>query len=160
MTKKFLYAETSGAYGESTGFETTDHVDVSTGAPDAGKPVVLNSDGEIDPTMLGLLWTKVEETATATSITVIDTTAISDFIGLDYIFTIWTDDKTKVRSGYMRVIRTSATDTKDSVHGRLRVGMLNVNVNVNVVAGQAQLQVTNNETFNVNVEVARLQLGG
>jgi hypothetical protein len=160
MSEKFLYVKPSGTYGEKEGFEIADHIDESAGPADSGKPVVLNNDGKIDPSMVDILWTKKTETATASSVTNIDLTSIDNFISLDYIYTIWTDDKTKVRSAYMRVIRTSATDTKDSVHGRLRVGMLNVNVNVNVVAGQAQLQVTNNETFNVNVEVARLQLGG
>lgn len=108
----------------------------------------------------GGAWTQVPGAVPASSTVVLDTTAMTDFIGLDYIFTIWSDDKTKVRSGYMRVIRATATSTKESVHGKLRQGSLDVGIDVVVVSGEARLQLTNNESFNVNVEVARLLLGG
>jgi hypothetical protein len=108
----------------------------------------------------GGAWSQVPGSVPASSTVIIDSTPMSEFIGLDYIFTIWSDDKTKVRSGYMRVIRATATSTKESVHGKLRQGSLSVEVNMTVVSGEARLEITNNESFNLNVEVARLLLGG
>jgi hypothetical protein len=44
-------SEMKGLYGF---YHTTDFMDQSTGAPDANKPVMLNSQGQIDPTMLDM----------------------------------------------------------------------------------------------------------
>lgn len=52
-TRKTLYVDANGDYIESTGmFETSDYINTSAGVADAGKPVVLNADGKIDPTMI------------------------------------------------------------------------------------------------------------
>jgi hypothetical protein len=52
-TRKALYVDLNGDSIESTGmYETADYIDVSTGVADAGKPIVLNSDGVVDPTMV------------------------------------------------------------------------------------------------------------
>lgn len=53
MSKKFIYVNANGLYEETAGaFEVADHVSSSAGAGDSGKPVVLNSDGKIDSTMI------------------------------------------------------------------------------------------------------------
>jgi len=55
MSKKFLYVNTDGDYEESPGaYETSDFINSSTGVPDAGKPIILDSSGKIDPSMLDL----------------------------------------------------------------------------------------------------------
>lgn len=52
-TRKFLYVDANGDYIESAGaFEAADHINVSTGGSDAGKPIVLDSEGKIDPSMI------------------------------------------------------------------------------------------------------------
>ena len=53
MSQKFLYVNSEGFYEESLGaFEEADHIDTSAGAGDAGKPIVLNSNGKIDNSMI------------------------------------------------------------------------------------------------------------
>lgn len=53
MSKKFLYVDSAGDYVESAGaYEQSDFVAVSAGAGDAGKPVKLDGDGNIDASMI------------------------------------------------------------------------------------------------------------
>lgn len=53
MTKKFLYTDANADYVESAGaYETADHINVSTGVSDAGKPIVLDAAGLISSTMI------------------------------------------------------------------------------------------------------------
>ena len=53
MSKKFIYVDSAGLYDESLGaYEESDHIDSSAGAADAGKPIVLNSDGKVDYSMI------------------------------------------------------------------------------------------------------------
>jgi hypothetical protein len=49
-TRKFLYVDPNGDYIESVGaFEAADHVSSSAGGADAGKPIVLDGSGKLDP---------------------------------------------------------------------------------------------------------------
>lgn len=53
MTRKFLYTEANGDYIETAGaYEASDHINVSAGAGDAGKPIVLDAGGQIDASMI------------------------------------------------------------------------------------------------------------
>jgi len=53
MSQKFIYVNSEGDYEESPGaFEQSDFINTSTGATDAGKPIVLDADGKIDDTMI------------------------------------------------------------------------------------------------------------
>lgn len=53
MSQKFLYVGADGFYVESEGaYEISDHINTSTGVPDAGKPIVLDAAGKIDNTMI------------------------------------------------------------------------------------------------------------
>lgn len=52
MSKKFLYPQDTGYEKEAEAFETSDFIDSSTGAADAGKPVKLDGDGNIDASMI------------------------------------------------------------------------------------------------------------
>lgn len=49
MTKKYLYVGADGLYTESLAYETIDHIALSAGVGDAGKPIVLDSRGKFDP---------------------------------------------------------------------------------------------------------------
>ncbi len=53
MARKFIFVNTDGDYQETPGaYEQSDFIDVSTGVTDAGKPIVLDSGGLIDPSMI------------------------------------------------------------------------------------------------------------
>jgi len=51
--RKVLYVNASGEYVESAGaYETADHIAVSAGVADAGKPIVLDAAGNVDASMI------------------------------------------------------------------------------------------------------------
>ena len=53
MSKKFVYVNTDGTLVETPGaFESSDFVNSSAGAGDAGKPILLDSGGLIDASMI------------------------------------------------------------------------------------------------------------
>ena len=53
MSQKFIFVDANGDYTESPGaFEVSDHVQVSTGAADAGSPIILDANGLIDSSLI------------------------------------------------------------------------------------------------------------
>jgi hypothetical protein len=53
MAQKFIYVNVDGDYEETPGaYEQSDFIDSSAGAADAGKPIVLDSNGQIDASMI------------------------------------------------------------------------------------------------------------
>ncbi|RLA59531.1 MAG: hypothetical protein DRQ78_10520 [Epsilonproteobacteria bacterium] len=53
MARKFIFVNSDGDYQETPGaYEQLDFIDVSTGITDAGKPIVLDAGGLIDPSMI------------------------------------------------------------------------------------------------------------
>lgn len=55
MSKKFIYVDSNGDYTESAGaYEVADHVAVSSGGVDAGKPIVLDGSGKLDASLYDL----------------------------------------------------------------------------------------------------------
>lgn len=52
MSEKFLIVGANGEYEERTGYNTSEFIDASTGVSDAGKPIVLDANGEIDSSMI------------------------------------------------------------------------------------------------------------
>ena len=53
MSKKFVYVNVDGDYEETPGaFEISDHIDSSAGAGDAGKPIITDSNGQIDSSFI------------------------------------------------------------------------------------------------------------
>lgn len=53
--RKFLFTDANGDYCESAGaYEVADHVATSAGGADAGKPIVLDGSGKLDPSLLDL----------------------------------------------------------------------------------------------------------
>ncbi len=55
MAQKFIFVNTDGDYQESPGaYEQSDFINQSNGAADAGKPVVLDADGLLDPSFINV----------------------------------------------------------------------------------------------------------
>lgn len=86
MTQKFIFVNTDGDYEESAGaFEVADHIDSSTGVADAGKPIILDSNGKIDPSMISfdsLTWKLPARAATTASISLASAPASIDGVTL------------------------------------------------------------------------------
>lgn len=52
-TRKFLYVDANGDYTESAGaYEVADFIATSAGGADAGKPIVLDASGKLDPSLI------------------------------------------------------------------------------------------------------------
>lgn len=85
MTRKFLYTDANGDYTEANAYETTDHISVSTGVADAGKPIVLNASGIVDPSMIsfdGLTWKTPARVTTTANINLASAPAAIDGVTL------------------------------------------------------------------------------
>ncbi len=52
MSKDFIFVNAGGDYEEAIGYETSDFINSSAGAGDAGKPIVLDAAGHIDASMI------------------------------------------------------------------------------------------------------------
>ena len=53
MSKKFIFVNVDGDYEETPGaYEVTDFIDATTGVADAGKPIVLDASGHLDPSFI------------------------------------------------------------------------------------------------------------
>jgi hypothetical protein len=50
--KDFLFVNADGLYEEAESYETSDFISTSAGAADAGKPIVLDANGQIDGSMI------------------------------------------------------------------------------------------------------------
>ena len=86
MPQNFLFTDANGDYTEAVGFETADHIDSSTGVADAGKPIILNADGKIDPTMISfdsLTWKQPARVASTADVTIATAPAAIDGVTLN-----------------------------------------------------------------------------
>lgn len=55
MSKKFVYVDANGDYAESVGaYEESDFISTSAGGADAGKPIVLDASGKLDPSFIDM----------------------------------------------------------------------------------------------------------
>ena len=52
MTTKYLIVDANGAYAENNGYSSSEFINSSAGAGDAGKPIVLDAAGLIDSSMV------------------------------------------------------------------------------------------------------------
>ena len=111
-TRKAIFVDANGDYEESVGmFETVDYVDTSTGVADAGKPVILNADGLIDPTMVsfnGLTYKKPVRVATTAAIDLASAPAAIDGV------TLTTGDRVLVKDG--STLNTGALSVDNGIY--------------------------------------------
>jgi len=55
MTKKFIYVnDTTGFREEGQAYESSEHINVTTGVADAAKPIITDASGKIDPSFIDL----------------------------------------------------------------------------------------------------------
>jgi len=105
---------------------------------------------------IGGAWLKGKRNILGSSSLVIDTKALTSFTSLDYVITARKDDKTEIRSLYLRVVQEGGS-LKSSVHGKL--GTLKMQVNEAIAGSNLELTIVNQETYDIEVTFARLILG-
>lgn len=106
-TRKALYVDSNGDYIESSGvYEATDHINTSTGVADAGKPIVLNADGQIDPSMIsfnGLTYKKPARVATTAAVDLTSAPAAIDGVTLSNGDRVLVKDGSTTNSGTLSI---------------------------------------------------------
>lgn len=81
MTKKFQYTDIDGILKEAEAFIASEFISTSSGVVDAGKPVITNASGVIDPSL-------VSSTAQKAATLVIDRLAHEDILRGDVLYAV------------------------------------------------------------------------
>ena len=102
------------------------------------------------------IWERVSDTVSSSSTETVDSVANASFQSLKYIVTAFNDANTTYGSFEFNVLNNNGSYL-DTVSHRLRSG-LNIAVNSVNNAGTFELQITNNESFDLNIELAKLVL--
>ena len=102
-------------------------------------------------------WRK--ERRTITSSQTINTLSVSteSFRTAKYIFSFWNDSENKAKSMEMIVNNINSAIT-DSIYGRLG-NVINVNVDAKINGGNMFIEITNNESYTVELDLAFITLG-
>lgn len=119
------------------------------GRTDAGQKI------QLDPASL-TSWEKFDNTVPASTTKVIESVVLSSFHSVDYILTIYNEVEEKTRRLQMTVVREGVT-ISTSVYGRLG-SMTGISVNGNVNAANLDLEIVNDNGYQVNVSYTRLTL--
>lgn len=101
-------------------------------------------------------WDKELELIPANSTKVIDTLALNSFHSMDHIFSFFNDNEAKTKRIQMTSVREGAT-INTNVFGRSG-SLLNVQVCTIVNGTDAEVEVVNNNNFDISVSYARLTL--
>lgn len=92
----------------------------------------------------------------ASSTKTIDTVPLTDFRRIDYSVALSNDSEGKTRSFDLTVINEGGTLT-ESVKDKLGKN-INYAVNVSVNGGNLELDITNNEIFNIDVDYTKIAI--
>lgn len=101
-------------------------------------------------------WLRFGSSVTQSSTGVVDSVANTSFQALKYIISVFNEANTSYQSFEYNVLNNNGSYKETRSH-RLNAG-INIRVNTNNNAGTFELQIQNNETFDVQVEIGRLVL--
>lgn len=104
---------------------------------------------------IGGAWLKGKRNISATSSLVLDTRALAGFTSLDFVITARNAAKTVTKSLYYSVLMENGTPKSVIMN---RKGSLQMGVTEAVVGSMLEVTVENKESFDINVEFARLVL--
>lgn len=110
---------------------------------------------QVDQFLVGA-WNKLTDTVLASSSKNIDSVDFADFHGLDYIIVLYNDTEEVGRKIQVSAIREGAI-IKDEVSGRSG-SLSNVQVSINTVGSVANLEIVNNNIYDLSVSFAKLIL--
>lgn len=103
------------------------------------------------------IWEKVSSTVPALNTVAVDTLANTEFKSLKYIITTYNETNSAYRSIELSVLNNNGSYRETRSH-RLQVGGLSVAIDTFNNAGTFELRITNNESYDVQVEIGRLVL--
>jgi hypothetical protein len=102
------------------------------------------------------VWSKFADAINGSSSKTIDTISISDFVSVVYKVTLYNTVEGKAKSLEITVNNSNGT-LKDFISGKLGAN-INFSIDAVVNSGNLELNITNNETYNLDVSIARLTL--
>ena len=102
------------------------------------------------------LWAKKEETVLATSSKVVDLLALSSFSKLEYIVEYRDTTSSKTKTLKMAVTNGD-TEVCDSVYAK-QGDPMDIAITARRTASNFELEITNNEAFDIDLSFARLKL--
>lgn len=102
------------------------------------------------------VWKKINTNADASTTTIVDQVAITDFSTLEYTISIKDTVNNKVRSMKL-LINNENGSLKETVFGRIGVG-IDFSISPVINSGIMELTITNNEANGLAVNMARLTL--
>lgn len=101
-------------------------------------------------------WKKATAAVSGSSTIVIDTTALADFSSLKYILSFNNDIEEVTKKYELSIVRKGST-ISDSIYARLG-SALNLAINSNINGSNLELEIINNETFDLSISYAKLVL--
>lgn len=104
----------------------------------------------------GGLWVKIVDVVSGSSTKNVDITQLSNFHSVDYIITIYNDVNDKIVAGNIKVLKISGS-IKTQIYGKMGNG-LDIEINPEKFLDEMRLQIINNESFDLTVEIAKLQM--
>lgn len=103
------------------------------------------------------LWIPERLTIPASSTIQTNDVALTDFNSINYYMVFWNDTEVKRRNLNLTVIKKNAT-VNDIVYNK-RGDNLNISLEAKVTGANAFVEIVNNETFDVEVDLVKLILG-
>lgn len=110
---------------------------------------------QVDQFLVGS-WNKLSDTVPALASKNIDSVDLADFNSLDYIITIFNDTENVARRFQVSAIREGGT-IKDEIFGRMG-SLSNILVNVDTSGSVANIEIVNNNSYELSVSFAKLLL--
>jgi len=104
------------------------------------------------------LWRKKRVTADQSNTTIADIVPLATFKSITYIITIHNVANSKFTTFNLTVLNDGVS-IKDALSGKLLSGSINFEINSTTNASNFELEIINNESFDLLVEIASLRLG-
>lgn len=101
-------------------------------------------------------WQKKITTAAASTTTIIDTVTLTQFRTIHYIVTAYNTVEDKTKTWTMVVTKNGGATKSQITH---KSGTINVHLDESVNSGDLETEITNNESYTLNIEIAFLRLG-
>lgn len=102
-------------------------------------------------------WDRVSSTVNSTSSLVVDSVSNALFQSIKFHVAIFNQANTSYRSFELNVLNNNG-NYKETKSNKITGNGPNISISVVNNAGTLELQVTNNESYNLNVEIGRLIL--
>lgn len=105
------------------------------------------------------IWKKFKKTAVQSATTAVDTIALAKFSTAKYILNLYNIDEVNFRTVEITVLN-DGTILRDTLINKMFNKGMNVDINSDLIGSNMELRIINNETFNIEVELARVIFGG